>query len=116
MKTLLLDLTLWDLCLDAGGGIAVADDPYSVAQDVASACRVFQGEEWYDTTAGVPYFQSILGQSPPLAWVKAQIAAAAATVPGCNNPVVYLADLTDRRLSGQVRFTGPDGQTQTVGF
>ena len=41
MNTLLLDLTNWDLLVDASGNIAVASDPYSVAQDVASAVRVF---------------------------------------------------------------------------
>ena len=116
MQTLLLDTVEWDLVLDAAGGIAVASDPYSVAQDVASAVRVFQGEEWYDTTAGVPYFQSILGQSPSLGFVKAQIAAAAATVPGCYNPVVFLNALVDRQLSGQIQFTLANGQTQAVGF
>ncbi len=61
--------------------IAVATDPYSVAQDVASAVRTFVGECYYQTNLGIPYFQQILGQLPALAFVKAQICAAAATVP-----------------------------------
>jgi hypothetical protein len=116
MKTFLLDQTYWDLVLDASGGIAVAADPYSVAQDVASACRVFLGEEYYNTSVGVPYFQQILGQTPPIALIKAKLAAAAASVPGCNNPVVYLAGLKDRQLTGQVQFTDSNGTTQAVGF
>ncbi len=117
MNTLLLSTDLWDLCLDASGNIAVASDPYSVAQDVASACRVFRGEQWYNTSAGVPYFQQILGQSPPASFIKAQIAAAAATVPGCANPVVYLSGLgADRALAGQVQFTDSNGTVQAVGF
>lgn len=114
MNTLLLDTVLWDLVLDASGGIAVASDPYSVAQDVASACRVFQGEEYYNTTAGLPYFQNILGEAPPLAFLKAQYAAAAATVPGCNNPVAYFNAITDRKLTGQIQFTDNNGQPQAV--
>ena len=43
MNTLLLDTLRWDLCLDVHGNIAVASDPYSVAQDVASAIRTFSG-------------------------------------------------------------------------
>lgn len=36
MKTLLLDQKSWDLTLDAAGNIAVAAEPYAIAQDVAS--------------------------------------------------------------------------------
>ena len=56
MKTLLLDQTTWDLTLDANNNIALAAEPYAFAQDAASAIRLFQGELWYDTTRGVPYF------------------------------------------------------------
>ena len=65
MKTLLLDRTQWDLVQDANGNIALATEPYARAQDVASACRLFRGELWYDTAAGIPYFEDILGKSPP---------------------------------------------------
>jgi hypothetical protein len=117
MNTLALDLTTWDLFTDAYGNIAVASDPYSVAQDVASACQLFQGDYWYDVSLGVPYFQSILGQLPSLSFVKAQLVAAASTVPGCSNPVVYLTGLNAKRgLTGQVQFTDSNGATQVVGF
>lgn len=116
MNTLLLDTVLWDLVLDANGNIAVASDPYAIVQDVASACRVFLGEEFYDTTQGIPYFQQILGELPPAAFIKAQIAAAAAMVPGCNNPVVYLGSFNNRVLSGQVQFTDSNGATQVAAF
>lgn len=114
MNTLLLDTVTWDLLVDANGNIAMAIDPYSVAQDVASAVRVFQGEQFYDTTAGVPYFQDILGKFPPLSLVKAEIAAAAALVPGCNNPQIFLSQVQNRVLSGQIVFTDSNGATQTA--
>ncbi len=41
-KTLLLDTDEWDLVLDANGDIALADEPYAISQDVASAIRTFQ--------------------------------------------------------------------------
>ena len=117
MNTLLLDTVTWDLTLDASGNIAVASDPYSVAQDVASACRLFKGEWWYDTAIGVPYFQQILGQAPPAGMVKSRIAEAALRVPGCSSPVVFLSDLgRDRVLTGQVQFTDSNGTTQAVAF
>lgn len=113
-STLLLDLTTWDLVVDANGNIAVASDPYSVAQDVASAVRTFLGEVWYNTTDGIPYFQSILGKLPSLAYVKAQMVTAALTVPGCNNPVVFFSGLSGRTLTGQIQFTDDNGQPQVA--
>jgi hypothetical protein len=117
LNTLLLDRTAWDFVLDANHNIAMASDPYSVAQDVASSVRTFIGECWYDTTRGIPYFQQILGQSPPLSYIKTQIAAAAALVPGCANPVVFISSAQNRVLSGQVQFTDSNtGAVQAVAF
>ena len=124
MNTLLLDLATWDLITDASGNIAVASDPYSVSQDVASAVRTFLGECWYNTTLGVPYFGNptgttqgaILGQMPPLAYLKSQITTQAARVPGCNNPVVFIGAINNRSLTGQVQFTDSNGTSQTVAF
>jgi len=39
MKTMLLNPQTWDLTLDVDGNIALASNPYSVAQDIASAIR-----------------------------------------------------------------------------
>lgn len=114
--TLLLDQTLWDLVLDSSGNIAVAAEPYAIAQDVASACRTFLGEVYYDITLGVPYFQQILGQFPPLQLLKQQLVTAALTVPGCTNPVCYLSDVSDRKVTGQIQFTGPSGRLQVASF
>jgi hypothetical protein len=113
-STLLLDRTTWDLVLDASGNIAVASPPYALAQDVASACRTFLGEVYYDTTLGVPYFERVLGKFPPLQLVKQLLADAALTVPGVTDPVVFISSFTDRGLSGQVQFTDPSGQVLTA--
>ena len=57
----------WDLCVDNSGNIALATEPYALAQDVASAIKLFKGELWYDAQKGVPYFEKILGKRPPAA-------------------------------------------------
>ena len=44
MKTLLLTTDAWDLTVDVSGNIAVADEPLALAQDAASAIRLFAGE------------------------------------------------------------------------
>ena len=116
MNTLALDLTNWDLFTDASGNIAVVSDPYAIAQSVASACKVFKGEEWYDTTAGIPYFEKILGKPPSITFIKAQLVNAASSVPGCYNPIVYISALNNRQISGQIQFTDALGAQQVVGF
>lgn len=116
MNTLLLDRTAWDLVLDANGNIAMASDPYSIAQDVASAVRTFLGECWYDTTQGLPYWSDILGKYPPLPFVKQKIVEAALTVPEVVEAKVVFVDFTGRQLTGQIQIIDVNGQSQGVTF
>jgi len=115
-KSALLDRTAWDLILDASGNIAVATAPYSRAQDVANACRLFSGELWYDTNKGIPYDSEILGQWPPLSLVRERLAQAAMTVDGVVSAQVVITSLNGRNLTGQVQFTDKDGASDTVSF
>lgn len=116
MKTILLDTVTLDLVLDAGGNIALASDPYSVAQDAASAIRTFLGECWYDTTLGVPFFQSFLGRPPNVSLMKAKFSAAALTVPGVVSASVFITSVAGRRVTGQVQVTTDDGTTTAAAF
>ena len=109
MNTLLLDQTRWDLVLDANGNIALATDPYAIAQDVASAVRLFQGEAWFNTAAGVPYFQEILGQSPPLQLLQSLIEQAALTVPEVVKAVATVTSFVNRTITGNVQVTTSSG-------
>lgn len=102
--TILLDRTANDLCLDASGNIAVATEPYSQAQDVASAAKVFLGECWYSTTQGLPYFQQILGNFQPVQIFKESAVAAAKRVPGVTDAEVYLISYKQRVIRGQIQF------------
>lgn len=116
MSTLLLDTDTWDLVVDAAGNIAVASAPYAVAQDVASAVKLFAGELWYDTGKGVPYFDQVLGQLPPPSLLRQLLANAATTVPTVVTASVYLDALQNRKVTGQIQFTTDDGSTGSVGF
>lgn len=115
MKTLLLDLTNWDILLDAAGNLAVADGPYATAQDVASAIKTFLGEVWFDTSIGVPFFTQILGKTPPIQVFQAYMEAAAETVPGvdANSAKCTIQTFQDRTVTGQVTFTS-NGQALSV--
>lgn len=113
-KTLLLDRTAWDLVLDSAGNIALAAEPYSVAQDVASAVRVFAGELWYDTTQGVPYWEQILGKRPALSLVKAAVVKAALTVPDVVSARCLIASFKGRELTGQVQVKLTDAASAAI--
>lgn len=112
--TLLLDRSAWDLCLNASADIAVATEPYSLVQDVASACRLFQGDAWYSPDIGIPYFQQVLGQSQPVQVVKAFLVQAALTVPGVTSATVLLSNIRDRELTGQVQIQTSTGAMGTA--
>jgi hypothetical protein len=116
LNTLLLDNVAWDLVLDSNGNIALASPPYAVAQDVASACRLFLGELWYDTTQGVPYWQQFLGQNPTSSQVASALNSAALTVPGVVTANTVITSIAGREVSGQVQFETTDGQSTTVNF
>ena len=109
MNTLLLNPTNWDLVVDAFGNIAMASDPYSLAQDAASAIRTFEGEVYYNTNLGVPYWQEILGHAPPLALMKLKFIDAALTVPGAENAQCFISSVTDRHVQGQVQMKDSNG-------
>jgi hypothetical protein len=101
--TLLLT-TAWDLGLDANGNIALATAPYSVAQDMSSQCRQWQGEYIYDVDDGVP-LASIVGETPSLALIKSDFAQAAGLVPGTSNAVCFISAVKERNVQGQVQAT-----------
>jgi hypothetical protein len=114
-STLLLDAVSWDWVVDAAGNIAVADPPYSQAQDAASAIRLRLGELYYDTTRGVPYAR-ILAQPPNIPLLKSYMVAAAMTVPGVVAAVCFITSLSGRSISGQVQITNNNGQTAAAAF
>lgn len=114
MQTLLLDLTNCDLVVDSAGNIAVASAPYAIAQDVASACKLFLGELWYDTSKGIPYFEKVLGQLPSIDQLKEYLVSAALTVPGVVSATCIIQSFADRQVTGQIQFTDSTGNTGTV--
>ena len=116
MNTILLDPSGWDLLLDASGNIAMAQEPYSISQDVASAIKLFSGELYFDTSQGIPYFDKILGQQPSLSYMQSQFEAAALTVPDVVSAQATIALNKDRSLTGQVLVIDTTGQSHNVTF
>lgn len=122
MKTLLLSVDAWDLVLDVNGNIALADVPYALAQDAASAIRTYSdagpggvGECWYNTTLGVPY-KTMLGKAPNLQLMKSKMEAAALTVPGVVKAKCFITSISGRRVTGQVQVTDKAGNVTAAAF
>ena len=109
-NTLLLDRSSWDLVLDAAGNIAVASEPYSLAQDAASAIKTFLGECYFDTSLGVPYLSVVFkGVPPSISTMKQLFVDAALTVPGVASAKCFLTRGSDRGVSGQIQVTPSSG-------
>ena len=118
MNTLLLNPDSWDLLVDINGNIAVAGEPYRLAQDVACAIKTFNNDLWYNKTYGIPYFDSIFGKNPPLSLVADYLQRAVLSVPDVIKAKAIIEDLNreTRVLSGVVLITDANGITNGVRF
>ena len=115
MNTLFLHPKTWDLALDIHGNIALASKIYAQAQDVSSACRLFDGELWYDTTKGVPHFDEALGRVPSLALYKHSLEEAALSVPGVTAAkVVFGISSKGRILEGAIKFVNDENKEGSI--
>lgn len=116
-RSLLLDPDNWDITLDASGNLALAPESWSLAQDAASAIKLFAGEQYYDTSQGVPYWDEVLGKWPPISLIKGRMVEAALTVPKVVQAKCYLAAIgPDRLARGQVHVTDTDGNLSVATF
>ena len=116
MNTLFLSTNEWDITLDSAGNIAMATEPYSLAQDAASAIQTFTGDLFYAPTEGIPYFTQILGQLPPLNDIRSLYVAAAMQVPDVVAAQVFFSSFTNRVLAGQLQVTNEAGVITATGF
>lgn len=115
-NTLLLDTDAWDLVIDSAGNIAVAAPPYALAQDVASAIKLFAGELFYDPDTGIPYFEEILSRFPPASLITGYMEQAALTVPGVVSAQVIITSFANRTVTGQCLFVDENRTQNVVNF
>lgn len=115
ITTLKLDTDTWDLT-SHNGNIATVDDSdgEQQAQDAASACRLFLSELWFDTTQGVPYWQQMLGQLPPISLIESNFVTAAETVTNVESASVEVISLMNQPVSRTLRFNENRVVTGTV--
>jgi hypothetical protein len=116
-NTILLNPTTWDLTLDSSGNIAMQTASAAIAQDVASVIQSFQGECWFDTSQGLPYFAQILGQDVNAALFASLYNQAALTVPNVVSAFTSFTGVTSaRKLSGTVEVIDTTGQSMNASF
>lgn len=123
LSSLKLDLAAWDLTVDGLGNIASHSSATpelaagAVAQDVASIVRTVQGELYYATDQGIPYFASFLGSNYSPQLFQAFAAQAALSVPGVVQVQVELDPVSSSRLLvGSVRVIDENGQQSNAHF
>ncbi len=116
MNTLYLDPMTWDLTLDDQGNIAMAKDPYSKAQDAASAVRLFAGELYYDTGKGIPYFEEMLGKKQSFALYRHRVIQAALSVPGVLAADARIEQQDERLVSGYLKLTDQENRQYEIGL
>lgn len=115
MRTLFLNPNTWRLMLDSNGNIATATDVYQIAQDIATACRVFIGDLYYRQQDGIPYNESILGKSGfPLSLYKAYLEDAALSIEGVVSASASLRLDNGRNVAGSIFFTADTGETGEI--
>lgn len=114
MRTLFLNPGTWDLMVDSLGNIAVASRPYCIAQDVASACKLWKGEARYDTERGMPYHDEILGHLPPATLLASWFRSEAMTIDHVVDANVTINfNSSERTLDGAIMIT-TDNDTEEV--
>ncbi|WP_126687931.1 hypothetical protein [Escherichia coli] len=109
-RTMQLDTSTWDLTLDGNGNLAIAEESYSVAQDVASACLVFSGECYYDNTLGIPWEAEVLGRRPSPGFIAQKMQAEALKLPVVEDALASVFfDKNTLTTRGTIRVTDING-------
>lgn len=116
-KSLLLNTDTWDLQLDDFGNIAQTENPYAVAQDVATTCSTFAGEVWYDTALGLPYYERILGHWPGTQYVNTKMQTEAKKLPYVQSATcTIIIGQSDRIGNGVMTIVDTNNDESTVQF
>lgn len=107
----------WDLSLTGTGRIALSEGTSATSQAVANEVRRFVRDTYFDYQAGVPHFETELGQSLPESALRSFIRRAALRVPDVAE--ISDIDLSDfdretRTLTGNISFRTTSGQDFTV--
>jgi hypothetical protein len=105
MNSLTLNKDTWDICLNSYGNLSIVSGKYRVAQDVATACRLFTDEAIFQVNRGIPYLNKVLGFKPNEQIIKEHIRNMALLVPNVANAQINFYEFKDRILTGEIIIT-----------
>lgn len=105
----------WDIALNDNGGLSTAEDAYAVAQNVASAVRLFTNDAYFDTDAGIPHFEVTFKRNPDVSIIRSRIKTAAEAVAGVRSARVELRQVSSACvLQGTIFLTLTNGENAEV--
>lgn len=104
----------WDLHLDDEGNIAIKSDKEQIAQDVASCCRVWEGEDIWNTKRGIPYKSEVFGQKVNISLLQSYLNDEARRTPGVDSAQVIINSFVNRNIDFDIIVTTSDGETVNV--
>jgi len=120
-----LEPNTWDLVIESGD-LQLVKRSDAIRQHTHQRLWIFQGEFFLDETAGVPYFQRILGKKPDIYVVDAIIKDTILNTPGILELVEFsldydaqfrslrIQDFKARSLDGEVDFGYLDLNIATI--
>lgn len=115
-KTLMLD-SKWDICLNKGGRIQLAEGGYATAQNVANECRLFTQDAYFEQERGIPYYLIALGHKASPSVLRARLRDAALLVEDVKevtNIALDALDTESRRITGDIQFTSKEGENAAI--
>lgn len=105
----------WDIELDGKGNLRTTDNPYACAQDVATACSTLRGECIYNATAGIPYFENIMGVQPGAGAVQTYLENEAMRLPYiAQASATVISNSGTRASTGVIVVVDTNGTEYTV--
>lgn len=100
-----------DLTIDAEGNLAICDEPYATAQDVACFIKTIKGEVWLDKNDGTPDY---LTNAMPLSIISQEFEQMAMTHENVAAATASLSLDDGGILNGVVLLRLKDGQTVSI--
>lgn len=100
-----------DIYVEDGAVVRTDTFESSVLQTVKTFLSTFEGEDFTDRTAGVPWFDKVLGAEVPFAdYSRRIIEEKILLVPGVKRVVRSQLNFDGRKMSGSIRIALDDGE------
>lgn len=108
-----------DLYQSALSGVAIAAGADAVVQTITTRLRLFRGEWWLDTTAGMPWFEEVFEGGQDLRRIESALKTQILATPGVEAILSFDLDFTASTRELSVSFEvdtiyGPSGTIEVA--